>query len=484
MNPAFAGDGGVIQQAEQRVGWIGQWAEVIVRPGPELLELGRWFLKQCVLLDGGVIGEGGGRNLGSNSSVMQHPNQRFLQHAADHSSLEPPTPEPLHQRFLAAGLDHKQHPLLGLREQKLIRGHPGFPGGHPIQVQFNAEPPFGRHFRTAAGETSRTHVLGCHDIPAGEGLQTGFDQSLFKKGVTHLHRRPVIEGVGTEFGTGEAGTTHAIATGGAAHVDHGIPDTDGSGFDDLVGFHQAKGHGIDQRIPGIGRVEGDFTTHGWHADAIAVMGDPGHNPFDQSDIGRILQRTEAQGVEQGDRTGPHREDVPKDPAHTRGSPLKRFHRRRVVVTLDLERKAMAITQIHHTGVFARAHQDPRTFRREAAEQRPGVAVAAVFGPHHTEHAQFRPVGRSVEPPTDLIPVPGLQSFLLESISNVIPNRVSRGNHNRCCTSYQCCRQRGRASDPGILIPGTGATLLLLVPELIVPILQRIHRIGWRRGCGS
>ena len=41
----------------------------------------------------------------------------------------------------------------------------------------------------------------------------------------------------------------------------------------------------------------------------------------------------------------------------------------MVVALNLEGQTVAIPQIHHAGVLTRPHQNPRSFRREAAEQR-------------------------------------------------------------------------------------------------------------------
>ena len=39
---------------------------------------------------------------------------------------------------------------------------------------------------------------------------------------------------------------------------------------------------------------------------------------------------------------------------------------------------------------------------------------------------------------------------------------------------------GTPSDPGIVVTRSGSTLLLLLPELIVPVLERIHPIRRRR----
>ena len=62
------------------------------------------------------------------------------------------------------------------------------------------------------------------------------------------------------------------------------------------------------------------------------------------------------------------------------------------MTLDLERQAMAATEINDTGILTRTDKDARSFRGKATKERPGIAVAAMLRPHHTEHAQFSTVG--------------------------------------------------------------------------------------------
>ena len=48
------------------------------------------------------------------------------------------------------------------------------------------------------------------------------------------------------------------------------------------------------------------------------------------------------------------------------------------MALDLECQAMAAAEINHTGVLTGTDQDARPFRGEAAEKRPGIAIAAML----------------------------------------------------------------------------------------------------------
>ena len=157
--------------------------------------------------------------------MLQHPHHGLLEHTPHHSSLQSPAPEPLHQELLAAGTHHKQHALLGFREQVLVGGHALFAGGHTIEIELDAHIPLGGHLRAAAGETGGAHVLRGHHITTLERLETGFNQPLLQERIPHLHGRTVIEGGGAEFSTGKTGSTHAITARGASHVNHWIAHT-------------------------------------------------------------------------------------------------------------------------------------------------------------------------------------------------------------------------------------------------------------------
>ena len=103
----------------------------------------------------------------------------------------------------------------------------------------------------------------------------------------------IIQGISTELSAGKAGSPHTVTTGGAAHVHHRIADADRAGFDDLLSLHQPEGHGIHQRIAGIGGVKGHLATHRRHTNAVAVMGNARYNTFHQANVGGILKGTEA-----------------------------------------------------------------------------------------------------------------------------------------------------------------------------------------------
>ena len=168
--------------------------------------------------------------------------------------------------------------------------------------------------------------MGRHHITTLESLEAGLDQALLQKGISHLHSGAVVEAVLTELSAGKAGAPHAIAAGGAAHVNHRISNTGGPGSHDRFGLHQAQGHGIDQGVTAVAGIKGHFTSNGGHTNAIAVVGDASHHPLHQAGIAGLLKRPKPQCIEQGHGAGTHGENVAQDPAHTGGGTLKGLHR--------------------------------------------------------------------------------------------------------------------------------------------------------------
>jgi hypothetical protein len=151
----------------------------------------------------------------------------------------------------------------------------------------------------------------------------------------------------------------------------------------------------------------------------------------------------------------------------------------MVVALDLEGKAMATSKIHHTGVFTGSHQNARPLRREATEQRSGVAITAVLRPHHPEHAEFSSVRVTTKPALDLEVILLREPFLAEGGRDI--KRLSRRrrlDHSQQVICSQCCRRPDLIpSDPGIPIPFDRSSVahgrLMIDPVVIVPILQWI-----------
>ena len=146
-----------------------------------------------MLVDRCVFCQSPGRNFCRHSTVLQHPHHRLFQNATHNRCLQPPTPETLHQLLLPTRTHHKQHALLRFRKQEFVGGHAFFARRHSIEVQLDAHISLSGHLRTTTGQTRSTHILGRDNITALKGFQASLNQSLLEKGISHLHRRAIIQ---------------------------------------------------------------------------------------------------------------------------------------------------------------------------------------------------------------------------------------------------------------------------------------------------
>ena len=147
------------------------------------------------------------------------------------------------------------------------------------------------------------------------------------------------------------------------------------------------------------------------------MGDARHYPLHQAAIAGIFEGPEAQGIEQGDRSGAHGENVAEDAADSRSCPLEGLDGRGMVMALDLEGQALTLTEIDHTRILSGSHQDAGTAGGELGQQGSGIAIAAVLGPHDAEHAQLSPVGGAAQAPHDFVVIGLAQALLTQGIGH-------------------------------------------------------------------
>ena len=98
----------------------------------------------------------------------------------------------------------------------------------------------------------------------------------------------------------------------------------------------------------------DFAGDGRDADAVAIMRDARDDLLEQIPVARVVERSKAQGVEERDRAGAHREDVTQDAANACGRALKRLDSGRMIVGFDLKTDAEVIVERDHARIFERA----------------------------------------------------------------------------------------------------------------------------------
>ena len=114
-------------------------------------------------------------------------------------------------------------------------------------------------------------------------------------------------------------------------------------------------------------------------------------------IAGIIEGAESEGVEEGDGTGAHGENVPHDTAHAGGGSLEGFNGGWVVVGLNLEDHGQAIAYVDGSCVLlAKLQQHAGAGGGEESQQGLGVLVAAMFAPKGAEDAEFKVVRLPVE----------------------------------------------------------------------------------------
>ena len=158
----------------------------------------------------------------------------------------------------------------------------------------------------------------------------------------------------------------------------------------------ADAHGVDQDVAVVGGVEGALAAHGRHADAVAVAADAGDHARDEVPGLGVAGLAEAERVKDGDRPGAHGEDVAQDAAHARRRALVGLDEGRVVVALHLEDGDLAVADVDHARVLARAVHDPGGLGREFGEVDLRGLVGAVLAPHDREDAELDEVRRAAE----------------------------------------------------------------------------------------
>ena len=156
-------------------------------------------------------------------------------------------------------------------------------------------------------------------------------------------------------------------------------------------------HRVHERVARVGLVEGALAADVRDADAVAVVADPRDRALEMP-----VGLAEAQAVEQRDRPGAHRDDVAQDPADAGRGALERLDRGRMVVRLGLERDRDAVAEVDHAGVLARPLQHALAARRQPAQERRGVLVAAMLRPEQREDRQLEVVRRPAEQLPDTV----------------------------------------------------------------------------------
>jgi hypothetical protein len=347
------------------------------------------------LVDGTVAeaptGHVGERRIGGRRVVehVEHPEPAGIGDPAHDLGRDLPPAREREDLVDVLGLHDREHPLLALGGHHLDGVHPRLAPVHGRQVHVHAVAGRGGGLRQRTRQAGRTEVLYPDGETGIEQGEAGLDQALLLEGVAHLHRRALRLGALLEPGRREhARSADPVAPRGGAEEDADVADPFGAREHQPLPGEHADAHDVDERVVPVAVVEHHLTTHGGHSHCVPVAADARHHSLEQEAGPGIVERTEAQGIEEGDRAGPHREDVPDDAAHPRGGALVRLDRRRMVVALDPHGHGEAVPHVDDAGALARADDHPRRLGREPAQVHLGGLVRAVLRPHHGVHREL------------------------------------------------------------------------------------------------
>ncbi len=186
----------------------------------------------------------------------------------------------------------------------------------------------------------------------------------------------------------------AIPPGFGADIDHRVADAGRRGEEDFVLGGDADGHGVDQRVTVIGRVEIHLPADSGHADAVAIAANAADHAVHHAlgdGQGRVA---EAQRVQVGDGAGTHGEHIAQDAADARGGTLIGLDEAGVVVGFHFENGGHALANVDDAGILAGAMDDPGGGGGEGFEPDSGGFVGAMLRPHDGEDAKLGEAGQA------------------------------------------------------------------------------------------
>ena len=307
------------------------------------------------------------RHVGLYLAVVHDEEAVFLDGLADDGEVEVPLVEDRLGLGLLRGIEHHEHALLALRQHHLVGGHVLFALRHLLEVEPDAEAALVAHLHGRAGETRGAHVLD-RDHGAGlHQLEAGLHQALLGEGVADLNGGTLLLDGLVELGRGHGRTADAVTAGLRAEVHDRASDARSRRVEDLVAVREARREGVHQAVAVVGGVEANLAARGRHAEAVAIAAHAfDHTVHEATGLGVVLL-AEAQRVHRRDRARTHGEDVTQDAADAGRRTLVGLDVGGVVVALHLEDHRLAVADVHHARILARAADDLRALGGQALE---------------------------------------------------------------------------------------------------------------------
>ena len=149
-----------------------------------------------------------------------------------------------------------------------------------------------------------------------------------------------------------------IAPGLGSDIDHWMVDASCGGIEDVFLVRDSDGHGVNQDVAVIGRVEVALAADGRDADAVAVSSDASNAAGDKMARLWIIGCAKAERVHVGHWPRAHGENVAQDAADAGCRALIGLNEGGVVVALHLEDRRLAVANIDYPGILARTTNHP------------------------------------------------------------------------------------------------------------------------------
>ncbi len=478
-DPAAAGEPGARDHAEEQV--LGDLGVRGQRRRAQRVEVGG--AAQRALVHRALVGEARRRDVDDDLAVPADGEPVALDDLADRGGEHPPLRRQREQRVEPGGLDDRQHPLLRLAGEHLVRRHGRLAERNAVEVDGHAAAPGGRGLGERACQPGAAEVLDAGDQPGVVHLEARLDEQLLGERVADLHARPLGGAALVERRAGQhAHAADAVATGlGAEQDDHVADAARGAGLQPVGGEH-AEAEGVDERVAGVRLVEGDLAADVGQAQAVAVAADACDDARQHAaGVGRV-GRAEAERVHDEDRPRAHGEDVADDAADAGRGTLVRLDVRRVVVALDLERDGEALADVDDAGVLAHAGEHPVALRhrREPPQVDLAALVRAVLAPHDRVHRELGLGGAAAEHGADAVVLVRLEPEVGPGLDLVrglrgAGDRVDVGGRERLL-------DRGVGLQPG-LESGHTSTLSTLVKKPSPSLPEPVSGSTACSGCG-
>ncbi len=144
------------------------------------------------VVDGTVFDKAFARNLRHGLVTPPRAIHAVVGHPADRGCGELPLGGDRGDLREAVGLRDHEHPLLGLGQQDLVRGHSRLPRGDEREVDLDPHTTPRRHLGGGRGKPCGAHVLNRHDVTRGDELEARLQQELLGEGIADLDLGPSL----------------------------------------------------------------------------------------------------------------------------------------------------------------------------------------------------------------------------------------------------------------------------------------------------